>query len=42
MTGIEPGEDVSIKPARGKFTKKETRSKLYVEIDGEKLPSPNH
>ena len=41
MAGIEPGEDVSIKPVRGKFTKK-TRAQPNIENDGERLPSPNY
>ena len=41
MTGIEPGEDVSIKPVRGKLTKKHV-SEPITENDAERLPSPNY
>ena len=41
VTGIEPSEDVSIKPVRGKFTKKHV-SEPNTENDAERLPSPNY
>ena len=41
MTGIEPSEDVSIKPVRGKFTEKHV-SEPNTENDAERLPSPNY
>ena len=42
VTGIEPSEDVSIKPVRGKFTKKKHVSEPNTENDAERLPSPNY